>query len=227
MHDVRLSLQSYVAAGRQRWDYIVPGRNFLFLTLANALIQQSTARRGELYICSHKDEMKKHINTDKSQYFFAQTSRIFSQYDRKPVRASTPFAHISKAEILSYWRRHWEKKFHLSPYHTTTCYYDRLCGRCEVCLKRTIVLLASGYAPDSGLSVHPMRDPSGYIVKKYLPGIRKNQFTRVKKYDFLIAVKKSLPIVSATVRKYYQSLSPRTRAQLKYREREIATARLR
>jgi len=223
---VKMNIHKYILNGWKDWDYIIPARNFLFVCFANAILKHSTKKNGFIYLCAHKDEMKHFRNTDKSKYFFRKASNFFSLDSRKRMVVMTPFADISKTEILSYWRKYWVKKYKISPHDTTTCYYGRGCGRCEVCLKRTVSLLASGFDVDSFLKIHPMKDPSGFITRKWIPAIKLGKFTRTKKLDFLIAVEKCLDIVPKKVRNFYNNLPHQTLLAIKKRKNEITNAKI-
>lgn len=197
-----------------------------FVCFANAILKCSVKNQNFIYLCAHKDEMKHRRNTDKSKYFFAKASNLFSLESNKEMIVTTPFANISKTEILSYWKKHWIKKYKISPHDTTTCYYDRGCGKCEVCLKRTISLLAAGFDTDPFIKTHPMKDPSGFIVNKWIPQIKSRKFTRIKKLDFLIALEKSLDIVPKMVKKFYNNLPSQTLLSIKRRKDEINSAKI-
>lgn len=221
---VKMDIKEHILRGWKDWDYIIPGRNFLFVCFANAILKNSVKNKNFIYLCAHKDEMKHRRNTDKSKYFFTKASDFLSLDSGKRIVATTPFANISKTEILSYWRKHWVKKYKINPYDTTTCYYGRGCGKCEVCLKRTISLLASGFDADPFIKIHPMKDPSGFIINKWIPQIKSGKFTRIKKLDFLIAVEKCLDIVPREVRSFYDNLSPQTLLAIEKRKIEIENA---
>lgn len=223
---VRMDIKKQILKGWKDWDYIIPGRNFLFVCLANAILRHSNKKGGFIYLCVHKDEMKHRRNTDKSRYFFKKTSEFFSLDSGKEIVVTTPFANLSKTEILSYWRKNWLKKYKISPHETTTCYYGRGCGKCEVCLKRTISLLASGFDADPFIKIHPMKDPSGFIVSRWIPQIKSGKFTRIKKLDFLIAVEKCLDFVPKKVKNFYDNLPPQTLLAMKNRKREIENAKI-
>jgi len=218
---ISIDLSKFILKGWKDWSFIVPGRNFLFLSFANSLLQNSERQRGHIYLCAHKDEMGHKKNRDKSKYFFQRSSIFFSRDGTKKITAETPFANYSKAELLSLWKKKWEKKFGISPHETTTCYYENGCGRCEACLKRVIYLLAAGYTVDQKIKVNPMTDPSGLIINKWIPGIINGKMSRTNKLDFLIAVEKSLDIVPEKIRKFYSNLSGKTISNIKKRKKEI------
>lgn len=223
---VKMDIHKYILKGWKDWDYIIPARNFLFVCFANAILKHSGKKKEFIYLCAHKDEMKHWRNTDKSKYFFAKASNFFSLENSKKMIVTTPFANISKTEILSYWRKHWVKKYKISPHDTTTCYYGRGCGKCEVCLKRTISLLAAGFDVDPFIEIHPMKDPSRFIINKWIPQIKSKKFTRIKKLDFLIALEKSLDIVPRMAKNFYNNLPHQTLLAIQNRKKEIENAKI-
>ncbi len=223
---VKMDINKYILKGWKDWNYIIPGRNFLFISFANSILKHSIKGKVYIYLCAHKDEMKHRRNTDKSKYFFAKASNLFSLDSSKEMIVATPFANVSKTEILSYWRKYWVKKYKISPHDTTTCYYGRGCGKCEVCLKRTVSLLASGFNVDPFIKIHPMKDLSRFMVRKWIPEIKLGKFTRIKKLDFLIAVEKCLDIVPKKVRDFYNNLPPQTLLAMKNRKREIENVKI-
>lgn len=219
---VKPDMSGYILTGWKDWDFIIPGRNFLFLSLANSLLQVSKKREGFIYLCSHRNEMGYLKNRDKSRYFFEKSADFFSLDSGKKIHTGTPFADYSKSEVISYWRRNWEKKFKISPYDTVTCYYEKGCGCCEACLKRATYLLAGGYEVDKKIKINPMKDPKKIIVNKWIPMIKNCKVARDNKLDFLIAIKKSIKIAPYYVRNFYENLSPQT---LKAVERRLDLSR--
>jgi len=223
---VKMDINQYILKGWKDWNYIIPARNFLFVSFAGTLLNYSKGKKGFIYLCAHKDEMKHWRNTDKSKSFFSKASNFFSTENNKKITITTPFANISKTEILSYWRKYWIKKYKISPHETTTCYYERGCGKCEACLKRTISLLAAGYNIDPFIRINPMTDPSGFIIDKWIPQIKLRKFSRIKKLDFLIALEKSLDIIPKRVRRFYNNLPPQTLSAIKRRKEEIDNVKI-
>lgn len=224
---LRLNLKPDILKGWKDWNFIIPGRNFLFLSLANSILKFSQSRDKTIYLCAHKDEMGFIKNRDKSQHFFQAASGLFSADSGQKIKSFSPFRDYSKSEIISYWRRNWEKKYRLSPLETTTCYYNGNCGKCDACLKRAIYLLAGGYSPSQLVGINPLKDPGGLIKTSWLPRIKNGKMARNNKLDFLIAVEKSLDIVPDYVRNFYQNLPPNTLLAMQRRKKEISQAIIR
>lgn len=218
---IKLDLNSFILEGWKDWNFIVPGRNFLFLSIANSILQRSNKSKKNIYLCAHKDEMGYKKNRDKSKFFFKASSNFFSDSGKNEIEVLTPFEKYSKSEVLSFWKRDWEKKFNITPYDTTTCYFESGCGKCEACLKRSIYLLASGYKIDPKIKVNPMRDPAKLMVNKWIPGIKSGKISRSNKLDFLIAVEKNIAVVPGEVCKFFMELPYQTKLAMSRRKEEI------
>lgn len=223
---VKIDLNKFILDGWKDWDFIIPARNFLFLSLANAYLQNSRKGKGNIYLCAHKDEMGYFKNRDKSRYFFEASSNFFS-YNKKEIIAATPFESYSKSEIISYWRQNWENKFNISPHDTTTCYYENGCGKCEACLKRAIYLIAGGYKINSKFKINPLKDSSKLMAKKWIPNIKSNKISRSNKLDFLIAIEENIDIVPIMVREFFKELPNQTLNAISKRRKEIEYIKLR
>lgn len=223
----RLDLKRDIRRGWRDWDFIIPGRNFLFLSLANSVLRFSRKKKKSIYLCAHKDESGFLKNRDKSAHFFRQASVLFSAASGQKIECRSPFSRYSKSEILSYWRRKWEKKYGISPFITTTCYYSGGCGRCDACLKRAIYLIAAGYDIRGKVKVNPLRDPAGLIKNSWLPRIKNGRMARNNKLDFFIAVEKSWDLVPGYVRDFYRRLSPNTLRAVKRRKQEVSRSAIR
>lgn len=223
---IKLDLNSFISEGSKDWNFIIPGRNFLFLSIANSLLKLSNKKAGKIYLCAHKDEMKHKVNKDKSRYFFSTAARFFSLESSRKIKTLSPLSNFSKAEIIYYWKKNWEKKFGISPHDTTSCYYKSSCGRCGACLHRAILLLATGYKIDSKMEVNPMEDPGKLIINDWMPRIKSKDISGNKKLDFLIAVSKCINIVPRAIRKYYEQLPKKTINSLEKRKKEIESVKL-
>lgn len=221
---LKINLKKDILRGWKDWDFIIPGRNFLFLSLANSILKFSQASKKYIYLCAHKDEMGFRKNKDKSQYFFNKASYFFSIESNKSVKAGSPFSAYSKSEVIAYWRKNWEKKYGISPFDTITCYYGGGCGKCDACLKRAICLLAGGYDLKNKVKINPLKDPAGLIKNSWIPRIRAGKMARNNKLDFIIAVEKSLDIIPSYLSEFYHNLSINTLHAAQRRRLEIDRA---
>lgn len=199
---IKIDLKKYIDKGWKEWDYIIPARNFIFAALAASLLRKSLKPNTVICISAHKEEVK-HSNTDKSMHFFNTCTSLFSDYYKKKMVVGTPFRKYSKTEIAAHWKNHWIKKYGILPYDTITCYYGNYCGKCKACLKRTISLLAAGWDPDPNIQVHPMSDPNDFLITDIL--LKLNRFSKNRKMETLIAIRKAWDVVPGSVKKKYES----------------------
>src|SRR5680860_569435 len=61
---LKINLKQDIINGWKYWDFIIPGRNFLFLSLANSILKFSQQPKHRIYLCAHKDEMGFRKNKD-------------------------------------------------------------------------------------------------------------------------------------------------------------------
>lgn len=225
---IEIDIQKQVTKGWKDWDFIVPGRNFIFAAVSNSVFRHSNNKKGKIFICAVKEEMKKWKNRDKSKYFFNVSSRLFSKDSKKNIELCSPFEMYSKTEVLYWWKQNWEKKYGISPHDTSTCYYNftKACGKCRACLRRTISLLAAGYDIDDNLAVHPLSDPSNYIKNIWLPQIAARKISRVGQLDFYIAMEKCINILPPHLIEYYNNLPWQTLKAIDNRKKEIQNVNL-
>lgn len=220
---IHMNLAPSILRGWGTWGYIVPGRNFLFVALAASLFRADHRGRKTIYLCAHKDEMSFRRNRDKSQHFFDQASRFLTDGLNVPVKVTTPFGRVDKTRVLAYWRLHWLSRYHISPHDTTTCYYEKGCGRCEACLKRTVQLLAAGFREDPWMSMHPFRGAARIIRDAWIPRIRERRFSLVRLYDLILASRQSSVKLPVDLMTFVQQETRRRKHSLYLRAHELHT----
>ncbi len=217
----------FILKGWEDWSFIVPARNFIFIALAEALFFNSSKGKGTIYLCANREEMRKWKHRDKSAYFFRTASSFFKSDSGKNIVVTSPFREYSKTEILYWWKNHWEKKYGISPYDTSTCYYNSgACGRCRACFRRTVSLLCAGYDADRNLEHHPLTDPVGLIKNEWIPEIRAGKISREGRLDFYIALEKTLDLVPRYLTEFYKQLPSRTKSAITRRKAEITAVEL-
>lgn len=197
---IRVNLGKYIEEGWKEWDYIIPARNFMFISMAAAFLSSSKKKKLKIYLSAHEEEIKKE-NTDKSEEFFRGCNYLFSKFYNKMFNIGTPFREYSKSEIAFYWKKEWIKKYGISPYQTTTCYYGNNCGLCKACLKRSISLLVGGFELDPDLKENPFRDKKGFISEDFL--IRFEKFPLKRRMDLIIALGRQEKNIPKNLRKKY------------------------
>jgi 7-cyano-7-deazaguanine synthase in queuosine biosynthesis len=203
---IKLNLKDYINLGWKEWDYIIPARNFMFVAFAASFLSKSQKLKTRVYLSAHEEEIK-YSNTDKSIHFFKKCTNLFSDYYKKEIIVETPFMNSSKAEIASYWKNKWIKKYNISPYDTISCYYGNNCGECKACLKRTIAFLAAGLHSDPNIKINPMKDSKEFLAKDIL--LRFNQFSKKRKMEILTAIRNTWDIVPDEIKKMYNNINKR------------------
>jgi 7-cyano-7-deazaguanine synthase in queuosine biosynthesis len=205
---LRINLKKYIEAGWKDWDFIIPARNFIFVSVAAAILGNSKKKEGHIFMSAHKEEIKS-SNTDKSLRFFRTCTELFSEYYNKKIIVTTPFYDVTKVGLLSYWRRNWLAKFKITPYETTTCYYGDNCGKCNACYKRNLALVAAGFRPDPDLKKDIFLDEENIIRGSFIKRI--NTFPKERKYEYIIALLKMNEGLPREIRDYLTQLSLRER----------------
>lgn len=194
---VKINIAKEVLRGWKEWSYIVPARNFLISSLG-ALNLKENQSYGKIVLATTQEEINHPKATpDKSKRFYRFCSKFYSrEYDRK-MEITTPFKDMTKPELISIWRRRWTKKYDLSPYITSTCYYGIECGKCNSCFKRSISLLAGGMNLDKKIKSNPFeydKDKSLNYINRSLS--KEGNFTEKRKLDtiigYIIAVNKNI-----------------------------------
>lgn len=226
LYKIDVDLGEQVKAGYAAWKHIVPGRNLLFVSLANALFRCSDRSAGSIYLCANKEETTKWKHRDKSLYYFRRCTSLFSRDTGKNIHVGTPFANHTKSEMLYWWKNHWEGKYGISPYETSTCYYDNKCGKCRACFRRTLALICGGYDVDPDIQVHPLTDPAGFIEDTWIPEINNGKRPRTAKLDFFISLERSKEVLSRKLLDYFERLPWQTRMAMTNRKREIAATKI-
>lgn len=122
-------------------DQIIPGRNMMFATVAASFAPRVwlMALEGEMHPLAKE--------RDKSAYFFTMMSHALTYvFDvlRPNTVLETPFAEMSKTEVVAWALAHGLTPDYLSM--TSTCYHPEheRCGVCSTCVKRWIAMFNNG-----------------------------------------------------------------------------------
>lgn len=119
-------------------DGHIPYRNLLFAVTVAAVLQPSAIYLGAL---------AGETSRDKSGKFLANTSRLLSYTEQRPVRLVAPFRHLTKTQLL---RRFLVDHEHLIPIlrQTRSCYRPTPgglgCGCCMACFRRWVAMYHNG-----------------------------------------------------------------------------------
>lgn len=196
---INIDIDKYIDHDWKRWKIgIIPARNYLFAAFAGSIISKSTAPNLNIWICAHKEEIDP-IHTDKSARFFKSSSKILSSAYNKNITVSTPFANITKPEIISYWNKAWTKKYGLSVYETMSCYFGINCGECKACFNRAVVFTCIGIDLDE-FKTNPFEDKNGNIQKSYINKFK--TLNNIRQLDFLFALNEKKSLLPPELKKF-------------------------
>jgi 7-cyano-7-deazaguanine synthase in queuosine biosynthesis len=204
---VHIDLGDYIEKGwNTSWSYIIPGRNFLFVSIAASLLHASSASEGVISMGVHEEEIK-NVNPgpDKSPRFFEECTKRFSDYYGKSITLRSPLQDVTKTELAAHWKNVWVDRYGITPHQTSSCYYGTNCGTCNACFKRAVSFLAAGVGLDSDIQVHPFAaDPERTL--KYLERCIKD-FTDKRKYETLLAFKRAYRDLPTNVQQLFDTLT--------------------
>jgi len=137
-------------------NQVIPGRNFTLASIA--------ANYGdEIYLCALDGEMHD-LMPDKNQAFFDKTTEALTQAYGTPKKVCTPFADLTKAELIATALNEGVTVSEILD--TSTCYHPTLprCGECSACLKRWIALKLNFI--DETYTTHPLKSSFSVGYKK-------------------------------------------------------------
>lgn len=118
---------------------IIPARNLLFTVIGSMF-------GGRVWVSALHGEQHGREH-DKSERYFKDTSALLTyvlDYLREETLVETPFAHLSKTEVVAWALSHGIPASALLK--TSTCYDEQIrnCGRCGTCFKRWIAMTNNG-----------------------------------------------------------------------------------
>lgn len=223
---IRLNLYTYVKRGWKEWNYIVPGRNFMFATLGAAILARSKHRINRIIMGVTKEEYY-HSDpcVDKSPRFFNYSSKLFSKFYNKNIQVITPLKSVSKAELAVHWKNYWFKKYSVDPHKTVSCYFGKNCGVCNSCFKRSVSFLAAGIGLDKNIKKNPFKGNETF-VKSYIERIfgrvgHKTKFSKKRAIETLIAYKKMFKFLPSEAKKIINNLPLRLKRELIKEEKRL------
>lgn len=197
---VEINLNKYINQGWNRWKMgIIPARNLLFASIAAVLASNSVNNEIKIFICAHKEEITP-INTDKSKRFYKTCTDIFSKITSKKIITTTPFLNITKPEIIAFWLKNWNDKYHLKPQNTTSCYYGNNCGECKACINRMIASICAGL-PLEKYAKNPFSDKEGLLTDGYISRFSKLEEDR--KLDILYSMQTQIKILPKNLKDFF------------------------
>lgn len=148
---------------RQDWKHIIPGRNFLFLTVAAERLESGgtilfSVISGEGYESKKGDKSKKFINHWKSWYHSVTGKDIFVQ----------TMVERTKGQWLEWFMGN-GYDINLIRHVTVTCFSsgNTQCGKCQACLRKFLSFVHVGINTIDDYEINPMVGGKEY-VEKYL-----------------------------------------------------------
>ena len=135
-------LRKYQQEGEKYWGEIFPGRNWILAIIAAGLIQQ----RGEVWTMAVNGEIKKKWG-DKSELMLEKGSRLLTEFYRKDIEITTPYAHLTKGQLVMAFLQEGGDVEMVKK--TVSCHYinsleDLPCGKCMGCLHRFVAMQVNG-----------------------------------------------------------------------------------
>lgn len=224
---IKLGLKNYIEEGWKSWDYIVPGRNFMFAVLGAALLAHSEHHENRILMGVTEEEINNpNPGSDKSSHFFQYCSELFSKFYKKDIKLITPFDSISKTELVAYWNNVWQDKYGIDLHETTSCYYGSNCGTCNACFKRSVAFMAAGIGLDGDIKQNPFQADetmtNNYIKRCFGDFGEKKKFSKKRAIETLLAYKKAIDHLPEEVRKIIFSLPIDLQKKVAKKENELS-----
>jgi 7-cyano-7-deazaguanine synthase in queuosine biosynthesis len=149
----------------ENWKHIIPGRNFLFLTIAAEYLGNG----GELHFAVTEGEGFNSGKGDKSEKFIFQFLQWYIKTTGKVISIKT-LAQDTKAGWLKWFnQQHEDKTVEDIRHHTVTCFKgtEKPCGECQGCVRKYLSYIAAfSYCDISeDFLVHPMIGAKQYVDK--------------------------------------------------------------
>ena len=178
-----VDLSELIALGTERFKHVFPARNLLIAAIAAAL------QPNEIVLAGLSDEL---VVPDKSPRMYSEGSRLLN------YRVYSPFINMTKAEVLSVWKKRWNKMLDAS--ETVSCYGDNGdCQNCSSCAKREVAKIASEYSDEF---------PQVFITQNDL--ISGHWFSRIDSFDIPRRAE-----ILISLNKFYDKISPELQAKTK------------
>lgn len=157
-------------------DWIIPARNLLFATIGAMYSPR-------VWICALETELHRETkNADKTPEFYFLTSGLLTfvcGMVRQETILETPFAEMSKAEIVRWALQNGISKERLLA--TSSCYDDHVknCGNCVTCFNRNVALTLNGIREE--YAENPWTSETGVrYVTNMFEAVRNKDFSHYK-----------------------------------------------
>jgi 7-cyano-7-deazaguanine synthase in queuosine biosynthesis len=143
-----------------RWQYIHPGRNFLYITTVAELMPNG----GEIWLGAVDGEIShdRSYGGDKSDAFFSMANEILANSLPYPVKIHLPHYSSTKTDLVTWASTHGYMDI---VKQTISCFNeeDGRCGKCQSCLRTYFAFAANGV--EIPFNAHPMIEGRQHVEK--------------------------------------------------------------
>jgi 7-cyano-7-deazaguanine synthase in queuosine biosynthesis len=145
----------------KNWKHIIPGRNFLFLTIAAECVKDN----GVVIFSVVDGEGLESDKGDKSKKFIGQWQDWYEAVTGKEVYVDTLSTHTKAG-----WLKEFAKTndINIIRYSTVTCFSKEhsQCGKCQACLRKYLSFISAfGMNTSEDYAIHPKIGCKEYIDK--------------------------------------------------------------
>jgi 7-cyano-7-deazaguanine synthase in queuosine biosynthesis len=145
----------------EKWKHIIPGRNFLFLTIAAEFLRDG----GELIFSAVDGEGYNSGKGDKSQAFIVKWQEWYRALTSKVIGISTCVERTKAGWLKEFASR--GNSLDIIRYNTITCFSDEdgQCGKCQACLRKYLSFMTNGLDIAEDFNIYPMIGAKEYVDK--------------------------------------------------------------
>jgi|ERR1700722_9366741 len=152
---------SHVGDESYMWKHIIPGRNFLFLTVAAEMLRDY----GNIWFAMVDGEGAESDKGDKSLMFVERFMDWYNQCTGRTIYVQTMVARTKAGWVKWFADNH---DVNIIRSNTVTCFNARApqCGKCQACLRKYLSFMSNDIDINTDFDVHPLLGAEPY-VKKY------------------------------------------------------------
>lgn len=146
--------------GENRWQHIIPGRNFLFLCVAAEMLQDN----GNIMFAMVDGEGAESDKGDKSLMFVDLFMDWYKACTGRTIYVQT-MVDRTKAGWLKWFSEHHD--VNIIRQNTVTCFNsaEGQCGSCQACLRKYLSFMSIGMDIATDFHNHPMVGARQYVEK--------------------------------------------------------------
>lgn len=143
------------------WKHIIPGRNFLFLTIAAEQVQD----RGTIFFSVVSGEGWESGKGDKSERFVELWRNWYYKVTGKDVNVETMVSDTKGDWLKTFAKEH---DINIIRNQTVTCFSgnsNKQCGKCQACLRKYLSFIHCGIDISDDFNIHPMEGGRSFVDK--------------------------------------------------------------